>query len=70
MVLQESRLQDFGGVAEVVLHFRQSTCREATRNLFSVLLDWAASKIEVTLTASCNSQKDYALRSANRCALP
>lgn len=48
MALQESRLQDFGGVAEVVLHFRQASCREASRNLFSVLLDWASSKIEVS----------------------
>lgn len=45
--LQDSRLQDFGGVEEVVLHFKQATSREACRNLFSILLDWAVSKHQV-----------------------
>lgn len=46
--LRESCLRDFGGIAEVVLHFRQARCKEALRNLFSIMLDWAVSEIEVS----------------------
>ena len=39
MELQEERLADFGGIAEVVAQFKSAPCREAQRNFFSVILE-------------------------------
>ncbi len=45
----DSRLMEFGGIEEVVLHFKRAPFHEARNNLFSILLDWAALKIKVLL---------------------
>jgi len=45
--LSDGRLHEFGGMEEVVLHFKQAAFQEGRNNLFSILLDWAAVRIKV-----------------------
>ena len=44
LVLKEERLQDFGGIEEVIMHFKHAPSREVARNLLSILLDYVSAK--------------------------
>lgn len=44
LVLKEERLEGFGGIEEVIWHFKKARPREAARNLLSVLLDYVSAK--------------------------
>ena len=44
---------------EVALHFQQARCREASRNLFAILLDWASLEVQVACHPVPASTLDY-----------
>lgn len=44
LVLKEERLEDFGGIDEVIRHFKLAPSPEAMRNLLCIILDYVSAR--------------------------